>query len=40
MENMPNKFAYMVKEILKQNIESAICLLWALYSKTQKQQEK
>ena len=27
-------------EILKQNSESAICLLWAVYDKIQKQQVK
>lgn len=37
MENMPNEFVYMVKQILKQNIENAIYLLWAVYSKLQKQ---
>lgn len=37
MEKMPSEFVYMVKQILKQNIENAIYLLWAVYNKLQKQ---
>lgn len=38
MENMPNEFVYLVKEILKQNIENVIWLLWAMWDKVGKQQ--
>lgn len=37
IQNMPNALVHMVKEILKQNIENATCLLWAVYNKVQKQ---
>lgn len=37
IQNMPNALVYMIKEILKQNIENATYFLWAVYDKVQKQ---